>query len=90
MATYGSNSLAVRFNRELVEEPQTKSTEMPPASPMQGGYMPGGKQTPLPGRKYPKGMKNQPWKSWLQDNKRPGIKRKKKTQQSCGVNGVMI
>jgi hypothetical protein len=77
MATYGSNSLAVRFKRELVDEPQTKSTEMPPGGPQLGSYMPGGKQTPLPGRKYPKGMRNQPWRSWLSKG-RPGVKRKKK------------
>jgi hypothetical protein len=77
MATYGSNSLAVRFKRELVDEPQTKSAEMPPGGPQLSSYMPGGKQTPLEGRKYPKGMKNQPWRSWLNKSK-PGIKRKKK------------
>jgi hypothetical protein len=72
------NSFAVRFQRqEVPEEQPKKSTEMPPASPMMGGFMPGGKETPLPGRKYPKGMKNQPWRSWLNKSK-PGIKRKKK------------
>jgi hypothetical protein len=86
MATYGSNSLAVRFNRELVDEPQTKSTEMPPSGPQLGSYMPGGKQTPLPGRKYPKGMRNQPWKSWLSKPK-PGIKRKKKRNALASLMG---
>jgi hypothetical protein len=78
MATYGSNSLAVRFQREVVDEPKQRSAEMPVASPMMGGLHPGGKDVgPQPGRRYPKGMKDQPWKSWLR-NKKPGIKRKKK------------
>jgi hypothetical protein len=86
MATYGSNSFAVRFKRELVDEPQPKSTEMPPASPMVGGYMIGGKETPLPGRKYPKGMRNQPWRSWLSKDK-PGIKRKRKRSGLASLMG---
>jgi hypothetical protein len=87
VAAYGSNSFAVRFKRELVDEPEKKSYEMPPASPMVGSYMIGGKETPLPGRKYPKGMRNQPWKSWLQNNKRPGIKRKRKRSALASLMG---
>jgi hypothetical protein len=78
MATYGSNSLAVRFQREAVTEPEKKSYEMPPGGPQLGSYMPGGKQTPQPGRRYPKGMRSQPWRSWLSKS-RPGIKRKKRS-----------
>jgi hypothetical protein len=88
MAAYGSNSFAVRFKRELVDEPQDKkSTEMPPASPMMGAYMIGGKElTPQPGRRYPKGMRDQPWRSWLQ-NKRPGIKKKKRRSHVAALMG---
>jgi hypothetical protein len=87
MATYGSNSLAVRFQRELVPEKQPKkSTEMPPASPMMGSFMPGGKQTPQPGRRHPKGMRNQPWKSWLSKSK-PGIKRRRKRSPLASLMG---
>jgi hypothetical protein len=87
MATYGSNSLAVRFQRELVDEPQKKSAEMPPASPMMSGYMIGGKDpTPQPGRRYPKGMRNQPWRSWLSKSK-PGIKRKRKRSGLASLMG---
>ena len=78
MATYGSNSLAVRFQREAVNEPEKKSYEMPPGGPQYGSYMPGGKQTPRPGRRYPKGMRDQPWKSWLSKGK--GAKRKKRSK----------
>jgi hypothetical protein len=77
MATYGSNSLAVRFQRNIVDEPQKRSTEMAPGGPQYGSYMIGGKDTPLPGRRYPKGMRNQPWRSWLSKGK-PGVKRKKR------------
>jgi hypothetical protein len=88
MAVYGSNSFAVRFKREEVAEPEKKSYEMPPASPMMGGYMIGGKDPiPQPGRRYPKGMRNQPWRSWLQDNKRPGIKRKRKRSALASLMG---
>jgi hypothetical protein len=83
MAEYGSNSFAVRFKRELVDEPQDKkSTEMPPASPMQAGYMIGGKDW----RRYPKGMRNQPWRSWLSKD-RPGIKRRKKRSAVASLMG---
>jgi hypothetical protein len=87
MATYGSNSLAVRFQRELdPKEQPKKSAEMPPASPMMGSFMPGGKQTPLAGRRYPKGMRNQPWRSWLSKSK-PGIKRRKKRSSVASLMG---
>jgi hypothetical protein len=79
MAAYGSNSLAVRFQRNIVDEPKMRSAEMPVASPMMGGLHPGGKDTPLPGRRYPKGMRNLPWQSWLSKGK-PGVKRKKRSK----------
>jgi len=43
MATYGSNSLAVRFQRNIVDEPlpENKSQEMPAHRPMVGSFMPG-------------------------------------------------
>jgi hypothetical protein len=89
MATYGSNSFAVRFKRELVDEPQDKkSTEMPPASPMMGGYMIGGKDfSPQPGRRYPKGMRSQPWRSWLQDKKTPRVRRKRNRSSFASLMG---
>jgi len=71
-----ANSLAVRFQREVVDEPKQRSAEMPVATPMMGGLHPGGKETPLPGRRRA-GPKDLPWRSWLQ-NKRPGIKRRKR------------
>ena len=71
-----ANSLAVRFQREVVDEPKQRSAEMPVATPMMGGLHPGGKETPLPGRRRA-GPKDLPWRSWLQ-NKRPGIKRHKR------------
>jgi hypothetical protein len=81
MATYGNNSLAVRTRWETVDEPQPKSTEMPPGGPQLSRYMPGGGREvvpPQPGRRrLPRGVKDLPWRSWLQ-NKRPGVKRKKK------------
>jgi hypothetical protein len=87
MAAYGSNSLAVRFKRELVDEPKERSAEMPPASPMMGGLHPGGKDVgPQPGRRYPKGMRNQPWKSWLSKGK-PGIKRKRRRSGLASLMG---
>lgn len=50
MATYGSNSLAVRFQRNEIPEPlpANKSQEMPPAGPQMGSFMPG--ETPRPGQ----------------------------------------
>jgi hypothetical protein len=76
---HGSNQLAVRFFRtELPDTPENKAervlTEMPPGSPMLGSYMPGGKETPLPGRRRA-GPKNLPWRSW-QD--RPKSRKRKK------------
>jgi hypothetical protein len=71
-----ANSLAVRFQREVVNQPEMKSYEMPPGGPQYGSFMPGGKETPQPGRRRA-GPKDQPWRSWLQ-NKRPGIKRRKR------------
>jgi hypothetical protein len=88
MAVYGSNSFAVRFKREEVSEPEKKSYEMPPASPMMGGYMIGGKDfSPQPGRRYPKGMRSQPWRSWLQDKKPPGVRRKRKRSALASLMG---
>jgi hypothetical protein len=80
MAVYGSNSLVVKTQKNPIEEPlpDNKSEAMPEYPPSR--VMPGGMELkfgPQPGRRYPKGMKNLPWRSWLQ-NKRPGVKRKKK------------
>jgi hypothetical protein len=63
MAVYGSNNLAVRTQRNIVDEPlpETKSQEMPMHRPMVGSYMPGGKDpTPLPGRRRA-GPRDLPW-----------------------------
>ena len=83
MAVYGNNSLAVRFQRNIVDEPlpETKSQEMPMHRPMVGSYMPGGKETPLPGRRRA-GPKNPPWRSWLERPKSKSRKRKKKSALS--------
>jgi hypothetical protein len=79
MATYGSNSLAVRFQRNVdAPVPENKAQEMPPGGPQYGSFMPGGKETPLPGRRRA-GPKDLPWRSWLQ-SKRPGIRRKRKSR----------
>jgi hypothetical protein len=77
-----ANSFAVRTQQNPITEPlpADKSQAMPAHSPTVAKVMPGGmelKLGPQPGRRYPKGMKDIPWKSWLQ-NKRPGIKRKRK------------
>jgi hypothetical protein len=79
MATYGSNSLAVRFQRNEVPEDKTEKvlTEMPPGSPMLGGLHPGGKDTPLPGRRRA-GPKDLPWRSWL--NKSKSTRKRKKNR----------
>jgi hypothetical protein len=80
MATYGNNSLAVRFFREVVDEPtpDKKSAEMPAYSPQLGRLNPGGQDygPPGPGRRRTVGMKNLPWRSWLQQ-KRPTRKKKR-------------
>jgi hypothetical protein len=78
VAEYGSNKLAVRLFRTEIPEGQTEKvlTELPPGTPMVGGLHPGGKDTPLPGRRRA-GPKDLPWKSWLQ-NKRQGVKSRKK------------
>jgi hypothetical protein len=77
-----ANSFAVRFQRNVLDAPlpADKSQEMPAHRPMVGGYMPGGKETPLPGRRRA-GPKDLPWRSWLQ-NKRPGVKKRKRTAVS--------
>lgn len=84
MATYGSNNLAVRLQRELVDEPQKKSYEMPAAS-MMGSFMPGGREAPRPGRAGPK---NQPWRSWL-EGKRPGVKARTRSKRKKGLSSLM-
>jgi hypothetical protein len=88
MAVYGSNSLAVRTQRNVLDAPlpENKSEAMPAHQPMVGSYMPGGKETPLPGRRYPKGMRNQPWKSWLNRSK-PGIRRRRKRSAVASLMG---
>jgi hypothetical protein len=66
----------VRFFREAVDAtPERRSAEMPVAGPY-GSLHPGGKDTPLPGRRRYPGVKNLPWRSWLL-SKRPGVKRRK-------------
>jgi hypothetical protein len=85
-----ANSFAVRTQRNLVDElPPDKSQAMPAHSPTVAKVMPGGmelKLGPQPGRRYPKGMKDIPWKSRLQ-NKRPGIKRKRKRSSLASLMG---
>jgi hypothetical protein len=78
MATYGSNSLAVRFQRNEIPEGQADKvlTEMPPGSPMLGGLHPGGKDVPLPGRRRA-GPKDLPWRSWLQSKQKTNRKKKR-------------
>jgi hypothetical protein len=78
LADYGSNQTAVRFFREVVPDtPDKKSAEMPPVSPQYGSLHPGGKEVPLPGRRYPKSMRNLPWRSMLK-SKRTGVRKRKK------------
>jgi hypothetical protein len=88
MAVYGSNSLTVRTQKNLVDEiPANKSEAMPAYAPSK--VMPGGmelKLSPQPGRRYPKGMRNQPWRSWL-SKERPGIKRKRKRSSLASLMG---
>jgi hypothetical protein len=60
-------------------------TEMPPGSPMLGGLHPGGKDTPLPGRRRA-GPKDLPWRSWLNKGK-PGLNRKKKLNRFASLMG---
>ena len=57
MATYGSNSLCVRFQVNPIKDPlpENKSQAMPAHTPMVAGAMPGGK--PTKGR-YPKRHEN--------------------------------
>ena len=66
---------------EMVDAPlpAEKSQAMPAHSPTVAKVMPGGMDLgPQPGRRrYPRGMKDIPWKSWLNKSK-TGIKRKKK------------
>jgi hypothetical protein len=84
MAVYGSNSLAVRFQRNEVPEDKAEKvlTEMPPGSPMLGGLHPGGKDLPLPGRR--RAIKNLPWRSWLDKGKST---RKKKRNRFASLMG---
>jgi hypothetical protein len=77
MAVYGSNNLAVRFQRNEVPDDKAEKvlTELPPGSPMLGGLHPGGKDVPLPGRRraVPKDL---PWRSWLNKSKSTRKKRR--------------
>jgi hypothetical protein len=80
MAVYGSNLPAVRMFKTEVPEGQTTEkvlTELPPGSPMLGGLHPGGKETPLPGRRRA-GPKDLPWRSWL--NKSKSTRKRKKNR----------
>jgi hypothetical protein len=84
MAVYGSNSPAVMFFKEELPEPlpETKSQALPAHTPMVGSYMPGGKETPLPGRARPK---NQPWRSWLQPQKKNTSRSKRVKRKSLSA-----
>jgi hypothetical protein len=61
VAEYGGNSLAVQFQRNVVDEPlpANKSQALPAHTPMVGNYMHGQKL------KLTAPIKNLPWKSWL-------------------------
>ena len=77
-----ANSFVTRHQQNLITEPlpADKSQAMPAHTPTVARVMPGGMELkfgPQPGRRYPKGMKNQPWKSWL-SKERPPARRKKK------------
>jgi hypothetical protein len=85
-----ANSFAVRTQKNPIDAPlpADKSQAMPAHSPTVGKVMPGGMELgPQPGRRrYPRGMKDMPWKSWLQ-NKRPGIKRRKRKSSISQLMG---
>jgi hypothetical protein len=84
MAEYGSNKMAVQFQRNIIDEPlpANKSQEMPAHRPMIAGVMPGGK-TPKPARGA---MKNQPWVSWLKPQKSG---RSKRAKRRSSLNSLM-
>jgi hypothetical protein len=85
-----ANSFAVRTQQNPITEPlpADKSQAMPAHAPTVAKVMPGGMELgPQPGRRrYPRGMKDQPWKSWLSKDK-PGIKRKKKRSSLVSLMG---
>jgi len=62
MATYGSNSFAVRFQENPDPVPANKSQELPAHRPNVAKFMPGGKESKGHGRV--KGMKTlrNPWR----------------------------
>ena len=64
MATYGSNSLCVRFQETPVKDPlpENKSQAMPAHSPSVAKAMPGGVELASKSGKsrYPKGMRSLP------------------------------
>jgi len=83
-----ANSFAVRTQQNPIDAPlpESKSAAMPAYAPSK--VMPGGMElAPQPGRRrYPRGMKDQPWKSWLSKDK-PGIKRKRKRSSLASLMG---
>jgi hypothetical protein len=84
-----ANSFAVRTQKNPITEPlpADKSQAMPAHSPTVGKVMPGGMELgPQPGRRYPKSMRNLPWKSWLNKSK-PGVRRKKKRSNVAALMG---
>ena len=81
MATYGSNSLCVRFQQTPIKEPlpETKSQAMPAHSPSVAKAMPGGVElAPKSGKsRYPKGMKTlpNPWPKPKPHRRKKGLSR---------------
>jgi hypothetical protein len=82
---HGSNQPAIRFFRtEVPDAPEAYSTEMPASTPMLGGLHPGGKDTPLPGRRRAmRAIKDLPWRSWL-DKRKPRKKRRNRLGSLMG------
>jgi hypothetical protein len=80
MAEYGGNSLAVQFQRNIVDEPlpANKSQEMPAHRPMFGGYMPGGKLKPTAP------IKTLHSRSWLKPHKSG-----KRAKRRSSLNSLM-
>jgi hypothetical protein len=82
MAEYGGNSLAVQFQRNIVDEPlpANQSQALPAHTPQQGWFMPGQKLKPTAP------IRNLPWKSWL-GPKRPHSKRAKRRSSLGSLMG---
>jgi hypothetical protein len=86
MAEYGSNKMAVQFQRNEIAEPlpANKSQALPAHTPTVAGVMPGG-NPPKPARGA---MKNLPWRSWLKPNK-PGLGRSKRAKRKSSLGTLM-